>query len=118
MEIKKVVTDWFKKWDEGDIENLPISEDFSHSSPYGTIMGKEAYLDLVRPNKSKFLGNVITLQDELYNGDRAAVRYHLENKNEGFSMVVSEWIYAESGLIKTIHAYYQVGEIPEARKLK
>ena len=112
-----LVTEWFNIWDRGDFENLPLTEDFTHSSPYGTISGKANYLALVEPNKDKFLGNRIELQDEMYGDRRAAVRYMIHNP--AFSMEVSEWLYTRDGLISRVHAYYNIeNEISESRKLK
>ena len=115
--IQDLVSVWFEIWDKGNYQELPISSDFKHHSPYGTIDGKEAYMDLIVANKDKFLGNKIELEDSLFDEDKACVRYTIHNP--GFSMVVSEWIYAKDGLITEIFAYYNIeGEISEGRKLK
>lgn len=41
MELNRLVKKWFDKWEEGDYLHLPISEDFKHTSPFGTINGKK-----------------------------------------------------------------------------
>lgn len=116
MEIKDLVNKWFKAWDEGNYESIPVAEHFKHISPYGTIDGKVPYLGLVEANKEKFLGNRIEIHDELYGQDRACVRYTITNKD--FTMEVSEWHYARNGLIQEIISYYNIeGEISEERKL-
>ncbi len=113
----ELVHEWFEKWDEGDFLNLPLTDDFRHTSPYGTIEGKRNYFDLVIPNKDKFLGNEIRLHDELYEGNRGCVRYTITNP--AFTMEVSEWLYIKDGQISEIIAYYNIeGEISESRKLK
>ena len=116
MEIKDLVTTWFRKWNEGDFRNIPVSDDFKHTSPYGTIDGKSAYLELVEANTDKFLGNDIVLHDEIYETDHACVRYTVSK--DDFSMEVSEWFYKGKDQIKEIIAYYNIkGEISEDRKL-
>lgn len=63
MKIKQLIRRWFKKWEEGDFFNLPVSENFKHTSPYGTINRKKAYIQLVEANKDKFLGHRFELHD-------------------------------------------------------
>ncbi len=53
MEIRELVQVWFDKWKTGDYLNIPVSDNFKHTSPYGTIDGKEAYLKIVEANKDK-----------------------------------------------------------------
>lgn len=116
MKIKELVQKWFQAWDEEDYKSIPVSEDFKHTSPYGTIDGKMAYLELVEANKDKFLNNRIDLHDEIYQQNKACVRYTIVNKD--FTMEVSEWLYEANGQIIEIISYYNIeGEINEERKL-
>ncbi len=116
MNIQKLVQTWFEKWETGDYLNIPVSDDFRHTSPYGTIDGKEAYINVIEANKDKFLNNHIEIKDELYHKDRACVRYTVSQGD--FSMEVSEWLYKEDGLIREIISYYNIeGEISDDRKL-
>jgi hypothetical protein len=41
MNSKTLVEEWFSKWGTGDFTNLPITENFKHTSPFGTINGKK-----------------------------------------------------------------------------
>lgn len=115
MGTKELIEHWFATWERGDFMNLPISHSFRHTSPFGTIDGKKAYLDLVQANKDKFLGYRFEQHDALYEGDRACVRY--TGKQDDFSLEVSEWYYIREGLIDAIVAYYHIGEIRDDRKL-
>ena len=54
MTINNLIEVWFEKWKNGDYYDLPISENFTHTSPFGKIKGKQEYLDLVEKNKDKF----------------------------------------------------------------
>ncbi len=115
MELKTLVKTWFEKWQEGDFLHLPISENFTHTSPFGTIEGKEAYLSLVKANKDKFLGYRFEIHDEIFDKDRACVRYTAVQGN--FKLDVSEWHFVKNGLIAAIISYYHIGEIRDDRKL-
>lgn len=114
MELKELVKEWFNKWESGDFHSLPISENFKHTSPFGTVKGKEQYVSLVEGNKDKFLGYHFKIHDEIYGKDKACVRY--TGKQGGFTLDVSEWYYAKDGLIEEIIAYYHIGEIRDERQ--
>ena len=75
MDIRQLVKTWFDKWEEGDFLNLPVAEHFEHTSPFGTISGKQAYLDLVKANEDKFLGYRFEIHDAIYDGQKACIRY-------------------------------------------
>jgi len=116
MDLKELVKKWFDHWEKGDFHNLPISDNFKHTSPYGTIDGKKDYISLVETNRDKFLGHRFEIHDALYDIDKACVRYTATQGE--FSLDVSEWHYAKDGLIEKIEAYYNIeGEISEERKL-
>lgn len=114
MNIKKLVSRWFEVWTNGDFHNIPVTTKFEHTIPYGTVSGKSNYLELVRGNKEQFLGHNFEIHDEIYQQDRACIRYTV-SKND-FSMEVTEWHYIKDELIDRIIAYYNIeGEISEDR---
>jgi hypothetical protein len=47
MVSRELVDSWFDAFRERDISKLELAEDFVHTSPYGEIKGRDAYLDLV-----------------------------------------------------------------------
>lgn len=115
--MKELVTTWFKCWETGNLEDLPITDSFTHQSPFGTINGKQTYLDLVAGNKEKFLGYTFELLDAIYDKDKACVRYKAK-QGTNFDLEVSEWYYRKGELIDSVVAYYHIGEIREERQLK
>ena len=116
MTTEQIVKEWFDKWEKGDFHNLPITDAFKHTSPFGTIEGKESYLDLVSTNKDKFLNHTFDIHDIIIEDKKACVRYTANQKD--FSLDVTEWHYLENNLITKIIAYYHIGEIREDRILK
>ena len=115
MSSKRLVKAWFAKWEEGDFHHLPISKNFRHTSPFGTIEGKKAYLDLVEANRDKFLGYTFQIVDEIFEFDKACVRYRAIQND--FKLDVSEWHYVKNGLIDEIVAYYHICDIRADREL-
>ncbi|WP_186756600.1 nuclear transport factor 2 family protein [Echinicola salinicaeni] len=117
MEAQKVSKKWFQLWELGKFRNLPITEDFTHSSPYGIIEGKQAYLNLVEANKDKFLGHRFDIHDSLYCSDKSCIQYTAIQ--DDFKLEVTEWHYLKDRLIHKIKAYYNIpGDIREDRKLE
>ncbi len=116
MDRKALIQDWFAKWESGDYLHLPVTDDFCHTSPFGTIEGKKAYLDLVKANEDKFLGQQFEIHDIICHADIACARY-TARQGETFSLEVSEWYYFKENLIEKIIAYYHIGDIREERKL-
>ena len=115
MKSKNLVKEWFAIWKAGDFHSLPISNNFKHTSPFGTIDGKAEYIKLVEANQEKFLGYNFDIHDEIYETDKACVRYTAVQGD--FSLDVSEWYYFRDDLIEEIIAYYHIGEIRDDRKL-
>jgi len=115
--MEQLVQEWFAKWESGNYKTLPISDDFSHTSPFGTIEGKSTYLELVEANTDKFLGQKFEIHDALFDVDKACVCY-TARQGENFRLDVSEWYYQKGNEIQKIIAYYHIGEIRDKRKLK
>lgn len=113
--IKQLIHLWFTIWESGNYLELPISNDFCHTSPFGTIEGKENYIDLIKANEDKFLGYKFQLLDEIYYEFKACVRYSCTQND--FELEVSEWYEIKDSLISKIIAYYHIGDIREDREL-
>lgn len=116
MSMESLVNEWFAKWEQGEFRDLPVSDSFRHTSPFGTIESKDAYLELVEANQDKFLGYQFEIHDRIFKENSACVRYTATQGD--FILDVSEWYYARNDLIEQIIAYYHIGEIREERKLK
>lgn len=116
MDTEKLVNQWFECWEKGAYHKLPLTDEFVHKSPYGTIKGKQQYLEIVKANLDKFLGHSFKIHDEIYLKDKACVQYTGSKNN--FELDVSEWYYFEEEKISKIVAYYNIeGAISEQRQL-
>lgn len=106
--MEQLTKTWFDRWENGDFYNLPISENFKHTSPYGTINGKKEYLELVEANTDKFLGHRFEIQDTMFDKRKACIRYTAVQGD--FRLDVTEWHFVKDGLIDEIIAYYNIAE--------
>ena len=75
MTPQQLLNKWFDCWEQGDFENIPVADNFSHISPFGTINTKKSYLALVTLNKEQFLGYDFIIHDIISEGKKACVRY-------------------------------------------
>ncbi|NND72178.1 MAG: nuclear transport factor 2 family protein [Rhodothermales bacterium] len=102
----QLAMDWINAWTTGDLTLLKLAPDFSHTSPFGTIEGREKYLDIIIPAAKQ---NVTRLefQEIIADENRAVIRF-LAVGPDG-TTPTSEWIYAENGEIKSIVSYYDQG---------
>lgn len=117
MNAQALVEKWFDAWKSGDFHLIPVSNSFRHTSPFGTVEGKQAYLELVEANRDKFLGYQFDIHDAIYEQLHACVRYSAK-QGDDFKLDVSEWYYCKDGLIEEIVAYYHIGEIRKERQLQ
>jgi hypothetical protein len=99
---------WFDPFREKDVAKLEaaLADDFTHTSPFGAIDGKAAYVDLVRRNEKMFFANPIEVVDVIDLGDRCAVRYVVG------AMAACDCIYGADGKVSRVFSYYHVGEPP------
>ena len=103
---RQLVDLWFEAFRTKDISKLKLAEDFVHSSPFGEIKSRTAYLDLVKGNEEAFFSPVIEILDVIEGGDKFAVRY-LVNGNPA-----CDCIYVRDDQIAKIYSYYHLGEKP------
>lgn len=74
-DIKHLTHHWILVGNDGDPATLPLTEDFTHTSPYGTINGRERYLEMVIPMAKQNFAN-LTIEDVLVSGSQSVVRYN------------------------------------------
>lgn len=103
---RKLVDAWFDAFRKKDISLLELAEDFVHSSPFGEIIGKKAYIDLINENSEAFFSPTLNIIDVFECGDKFTVRY-LVNNNPA-----CDCIYVQGDKISKIYSYYHVGEKP------
>ena len=85
-----------------------MSEDFTHSSPFGVIEGRDASLVTVRENAEVFFSPQLEVIDVIKGDGKYAVQY-LVNGNP-----TCDCIYAPKGEISKIYSYYHYGEKPSS----
>ena len=107
--INPIIQQWLDCWQTGQIDQLPIGDDFQHTSPFGTIKGKRRYLEVVNNNLDDFLNNTLTVVAHIAQGDQVCVQFEQTNAKTGLKMTVCEWYQLAGNQIRSIRSFYNVG---------
>ena len=111
QELPRPVIQWFESWNTGDIDHLPITDDFRHTSPFGTIETKARYLEIVNKNREAFLGNRLTLLRQIVDDENVCVQFRqVRDDDPAFEMIVCEWYVLDGDKIKEIQSFYNIGD--------
>jgi len=107
-DAERLARAWIQGWIDGKPDDIPLAENFTHSSPFGTVSGRQKYLDWVKPLAEKNvqeLSIVKTLGD-----DTEAVIWFEMTGPEGPVPSV-DWIHTENGEITAIHSFYDASSV-------
>lgn len=104
------VAQWFDCWNSGNVDDLPLTDDFRHTSPFGTIEPKARYLEIVDKNRESFLGNKLTVLKQIVDGNNVCVQFRQTREDDPtFEMIVCEWYLLDGDRIKEIKSFYNIG---------
>lgn len=93
---------WIQGWIDGTPYEIPLADDFTHESPFGTIEGREKYLEFMKPMIGK--GPEIAIVKTIGAGDEAAIWYAM--KTPGGSVPGCDWVHTRDGEITAITSFY------------
>ena len=98
-EAERLARAWIDGWNAGKPDEIPLACDFTHSSPFGVVKGREKYLAWVKPLAAK---NVTSLKIvKTLGGDgESAIWFEMMTPN---GMVqCCDWVQTENGEIVAI----------------
>lgn len=103
---------WIEAWMRMDIEWLKkrLAPDFVHTSPFGRLEGRDAYLETVEPLARKSVQD-LRIRDVIASGKQAAVWF--ENRTPKGVIPSCDWLRVEDGLIKEIQSFYDSAMVRE-----
>lgn len=104
-EVDRLTRQWILVWNDGDPESLPLAEDFTHTSPYGRIEGRERYLAWVLPMAQENVAE-LTIEDVMVSGNESVVRYQ-NRLASGATMRACDWLTFYDGELTEVRAYYE-----------
>lgn len=104
-EVEALTREWITVWTNGDPRAYPLSDDFQHSSPFGTVEGRQRYLDWVIPLAAENVA-ALTIEDVLVSGMQSVIRYRQEQPG-GAVMNACDWLQFDNGKLARVWSYYE-----------
>ncbi|TQV85977.1 nuclear transport factor 2 family protein [Aliikangiella coralliicola] len=110
QESEKLARAWIDGWNAGKPDDIPLATDFVHSSPFGTVSGREKYLDWVRPLAEK---NVTSLKiiRTVSSDSESAIWFEMGTPNG--VVQCCDWVKIERGKIIAINSFYDATNLRE-----
>ena len=102
-EAEKLALAWIEGWIAGKPEEIPLASDFTHSSPFGVVKGRETYLDWVKPLAAE---NVVSLTILRTLGGEGEAAIWFEMKTPRGSVPCCDWLQTKDGHIVAIQSFY------------
>ena len=99
---------WIDLWNKGEPDQIPLTEDFVHTSPYGRVEGRKTYLEWVKPLARQNVTSLNVLRT-IGGSDQAVV--HFEMHTPAGTIQVCDWITVEGDQIAEIHSFYDATEL-------
>ena len=102
---------WLHAWNTGQLDLLPLTVDFVHTSPFGRFEGADEYLRMVEP-MSRASVRAITVRDVVEGPGRAVIAYDVETPRG--RVEACDWIFVDGDRIREVKAYYDPTKNREA----
>lgn len=104
---------WIEAWIRMDLDWLRerLATDFVHTSPFGRLEGRDAYLETVEPMARASVMSLVIL-DVIADGDRAVVRF--ENRTPHGVVETCDWVRVEDDRLQEIRSFYDPTPIRDA----
>ncbi len=94
---------WIEGWISGTPDDLPLADDFIHSSPFGVVEGREKYLAWVKPLSAKNV-NTLKIIKTLGNNSEAVIWFEMVTPKG--MVLCCDWISVKDGTIKSVQSFY------------
>lgn len=94
---------WLDYWNQGTPDDIPLAENFKHTSPFGCVEGRKKYLDWVKPLSAK---NTVDLKiQRIISGPNQAV-VHFEMETPSGIIPAADWVVVSGDKIVEVHSFY------------
>ena len=102
-DTERMARAWIQGWIAGRPDEIPLADDFVHTSPFGTIEGREIYLEKIKPASEANVAGLTILQT--MGSDREAViRFDMETPHGTIPCV--DWVTVDGDTITAVHSFY------------
>lgn len=102
-EAERLARAWIEGWNTGNPDEIPLAADFTHSSPFGTVEGREPYLEWVKPLAAE---NVTFLKIVKILGGVGEAVIWFEMMTPGGWVPCCDWVQSDHGEITAVTSFY------------
>lgn len=95
--------EWIEHWNAGSPDEIPLAETFYHTSPFGRVGPRDAYMEWVKPMAEK---NVADLRIKRIIEDDNQATIHFDMHTPAGVIPVVDWVVVDGGEITEIHSFY------------
>lgn len=107
-QAERLAREWIEGWIAGKPNEIPLAPEFTHSSPFGVVNGRDNYLEWVKPLSAE---NVTSLKIvKTLGGDDEAVIWFEMMTPTGL-VLCCDWVRTEGGEIVAIQSFYDASEL-------
>lgn len=107
---KALAQGWIEAWQRQDYAWLKkqLSDNFFHTSPFGTLAGREHYLSVVIPLASKSVQK-LSIEKVIEDGDDAAIWF--VNHTANGEIASCDWLTTSNGQIISVQSFYDTAPL-------
>lgn len=103
MDPTELARAWIEAWNAGAPEGIPMTEGFTHTSPFGRIAGRETYLEWMQPMTGE---GAVPLRIHRIIGDGRDAVVHYEIQHSSGPVQACDWLVTDGDQISEIHSFY------------
>lgn len=107
-EAEKLGLAWINGWIEGKPDEIPLTDDFTHSSPFGVVSGRQEYLEWVKPLSAQNVMS-LTIVKTLGGKDEAAIWFEMRSPKG--TTLCCDWLHIRNGKIASIQSFYDPSNV-------
>jgi SnoaL-like domain len=108
-EAERLARAWIDGWNAGLPDDIPLAKNFVHTSPFGTVTGREKYLEWVRPMAAKNVTSLKIIRTLAGDGE-SAIWFEMMTPNG--LVQVCDWVQTHNGEIIAITSFYDATNLP------
>ena len=99
---------WIECWNQSRPDDIPLAENFVHTSPFGRVEGREVYLEWVKPLAAQNVAQ-LDIQRSMGTDDEAVVHFEMTTPTGVIS--VCDWVSVKDNEIVAVHSLYDASEL-------
>ena len=107
-EAERLARAWIDGWNAGTPEDIPLASEFEHSSPFGTVKGRDKYLEWVRPLAAKNVTSLKIIRTLAGDGE-CAIWFEMGTPNG--VVQCCDWVRTDNNQIVAITSFYDATDL-------